>query len=1554
MNGRIAARARRLAASSSWRLAAALATVLVIASPTAIQATPVAASIPEPLKSAWYATPMSPQTAVTARPAALNPTAHARPQGHTVVPFRTIDPNALRIAKQKAAQAPAAPAPSIARTAPKASIYNNVNQPGIAAGDEGACCTPPDTTGSIGPSHYLEIVNNLVRVYDRSLNRISDADLGTFTGTPAGISTSDPQMQWDAQGNRWLYAAVAFATSNNYLLVGWSKTADPSDLVNGWCHYGIFTANLLQDYPKLGHDNNYLMVGANEYDDRTSGFAFVTANIWALPKPALGDASCAVGSSTHFADPTHLLLNADGSPAFTPIPVNTSDSSNAGYIVAAHSPTNAPAGPQTKVMAWHIVKGSSGPQLVRDGDLTVRSFNIPPAIPQPGATLDSLDARLTQAVGHKDPDAGNAEAVWTQHTVVSTTNRSVVRWYEFIPSQLKVRQQGEISSATDYIFNGAIAPSILGNDAVLFYDRANASLTPVIGAVSRTHADPLSTMGSELLIGSSVAADTDLSCNAPYGPPCRWGDYSGASPDPNAAGVVWGSNQLNGPTFFGYPQWATRNFAVAATVVPDFSLGLVPSGRVVTLPGSTTYTVTITGQGGFSGSVSLSASGLPAGTSAAFSPNPATTTSMLTLTTTSSTPAGTSLFTVTGVNGSLTHAASSTLVVSAPSTYASTIMADGPNAYWRLGETSGSTMVDSTSNANNGAYAGGVTLNAPGAITGDANGAVRLDGSTAYGRAPSSASLGLTGAVSVETWVNWTATPTTTQDLVNKGDGVNATGSAYMLGYVPGCSGCGLGFYTFIGNGFVCACQAAALPAGSWHHLVGTRTAGGKLAFYVDGSQVAAASDGGGVLNTVPVGVGVGATGSGSAASLYPANATLDETAIYPTALSATQVSNHYQAAGQVSPVPGPPNGVSATAGNNQATVSWTAPPGSITGYVAAAYTGTTAKNSTAVVGTSTSATLYGLQGGVAYTIQVRAMNSRGTGGPGTSNAVTPTGAAVTYASTVLGDGPALYYRLSDPSGTVSPDSSGNGNTGTYGGGFTPNQPGPLSNDPDRGVLLDGVSGNIRAPSSSSLNITGALSLEVWIKWTATPTGVQDIIHKGDAVTLTGSAYSLAYIPGCSGCGLGIYTFIGSSYACACQSSPLPPGQWFHLVGTRTAAGQLAFYVNGSLVATATDSGGALNNVPSGVGVGASGAGSGSALYPTNAALDDTAIYPIALSATQVSNHFAASGNANSPAAPSNVTATAGANQATVTWTAPAGSVTAYIATAYDGASARNSVAVAGTSAAATIYGLRAGLPYTVQVRAINSNGTGPAAISNGVTPTGAGSTYASTVLGDGPNLYYRLGDPSGTIAPDSSGNGNTGGYFGGATLNQQGAVLNDPDGAVRSDGSTGYARTPSSTSLSLTGAISVEVWAKWTATPTTAQDLVNKGDGATATGSAYMLGYVPGCGGCGLGFYTFTGNSFVCACQAGAPPAGQWFHLVGTRTSGGQLAFYINGSLVATANDGGGALNSVPSGVGIGAAGGGSGSSLYPADATIDEAAIYPSALTSTQVANHYHAAGY
>jgi hypothetical protein len=60
--------------------------------------------------------------------------------------------------------------------------------------------------------------------------------------------------------------------------------------------------------------------------------------------------------------------------------------------------------------------------------------------------------------------------------------------------------------------------------------------------------------------------------------------------------------------------------------------------------------------------------------------------------------------------------------------YVQQVIADGAVAYWRLGETSGTTAVDSVG-GKNGTISGGVTLNQPGALL-DGNRAMRFNGAT--------------------------------------------------------------------------------------------------------------------------------------------------------------------------------------------------------------------------------------------------------------------------------------------------------------------------------------------------------------------------------------------------------------------------------------------------------------------------------------------------------------------------------------------------------------------------------------------------------------------------------------------------------------------------------------------------------------------------------------------------------------------------------------------------------------------------------------------------------
>lgn len=109
---------------------------------------------------------------------------------------------------------------------------------------------------------------------------------------------------------------------------------------------------------------------------------------------------------------------------------------------------------------------------------------------------------------------------------------------------------------------------------------------------------------------------------------------------------------------------ATVSLVVTAPPTPDFSLALNPTSQSVRGGGSVGYTVTVNSVNGFGGSVSLSVTGLPAGSSGTFAPASVTpgAPSILTIRT-ASTPRGTFRFTVSGASSGLTRTTSGTLRV---------------------------------------------------------------------------------------------------------------------------------------------------------------------------------------------------------------------------------------------------------------------------------------------------------------------------------------------------------------------------------------------------------------------------------------------------------------------------------------------------------------------------------------------------------------------------------------------------------------------------------------------------------------------------------------------------------------------------------------------------------------------------------------------------------------------------------------------------------------------------------------------------------------------------
>jgi len=79
------------------------------------------------------------------------------------------------------------------------------------------------------------------------------------------------------------------------------------------------------------------------------------------------------------------------------------------------------------------------------------------------------------------------------------------------------------------------------------------------------------------------------------------------------------------------------------------------------------------------------------------------------------------------------------------SAYSDAVLADMPVRYYRLGDSSGTTAVDSSGNSQDGTYTGGVTLGASGAIQGDADTAATFDGTDDYVSLP----VGLEGEVKI-------------------------------------------------------------------------------------------------------------------------------------------------------------------------------------------------------------------------------------------------------------------------------------------------------------------------------------------------------------------------------------------------------------------------------------------------------------------------------------------------------------------------------------------------------------------------------------------------------------------------------------------------------------------------------------------------------------------------------------------------------------------------------------------------------------------------------------
>ena len=225
--------------------------------------------------------------------------------------------------------------------------------------------------------------------------------------------------------------------------------------------------------------------------------------------------------------------------------------------------------------------------------------------------------------------------------------------------------------------------------------------------------------------------------------------------------------------------------------------------------------------------------------------------------------------------------------------YGKAVYNSAPDFFWRLGESSGTTAKDVTSNQADGLYSGGVDYGTSGAVPDANDTAVTLNGSD--GAVATAGVVSNPTTYSEELWFN----TTTTSGGKLIGFGTNQTGSSggydrHVYMFDDG----RLRFGTYTGQLNV-ADTTASYNDGNWHHMVATQGADG-MKLYVDGVLAADNPQ----TQAQPYDgywrVGGDNTWGGNSSNYFAGS--IDEVAVYSSVLTGSTVQSHFRAGGGTLP----------------------------------------------------------------------------------------------------------------------------------------------------------------------------------------------------------------------------------------------------------------------------------------------------------------------------------------------------------------------------------------------------------------------------------------------------------------------------------------------------------------------------------------------------------------------------------------------------------------------------------------------------------------------------
>lgn len=422
--------------------------------------------------------------------------------------------------------------------------------------------------------------------------------------------------------------------------------------------------------------------------------------------------------------------------------------------------------------------------------------------------------------------------------------------------------------------------------------------------------------------------------------------------------------------------------------------------------------------------------------------------------------------------------------------------------------------------------------------------------------------------------------------------------------------------------------------------------------------------------------------------------------------------------------LPAAPTGVTGTAGNAQATVSWTAPTVSaqtpVTDYTVqySSNNGSSWTTFSRSASTATSATVTGLTNGTSYTFRVAAVNGVGTGSYSTASAAVTPSDGDSYWSSV---------QLLLPGDTSVNDAS------SYARSVTANGSAAASTAQKRwgagSIAFNGSSDWLAISSGPSIN-TSDFTLEMWFYPTSSMSGLYGAL--ADSRTgASGSALSNGFYFGYTTTANQIGWFDGATNSFVARAT-VTPSTWNHIAVTRYS-NTVSVYVNGTLASQATVST-SYSNPLSLIGKGYDNAYAPGYIDDFRVTVGSNRGYTGA-SITVPTSAFPTVGPMS---APTSLAATGGNAQVSLTWTAPSyngGSAITDYSVQYSTNSGSTWTTFAdgtSTAATATVSGLTNGTAYVFRVAGINANGTGTyTAASSSVTPSAA-IPFTSTLVSSG------------------------------------------------------------------------------------------------------------------------------------------------------------------------------------------------------------------------------